>query len=41
VQHVNKLDVAGDVGPLISALDAWLAQGPPDPPIIEDWLQPV
>jgi predicted nuclease of predicted toxin-antitoxin system len=29
------------VGPLISALDAWLAQGPPDPPIIEDWPQPV
>lgn len=29
------------VGPLINALDAWLAKGPPDPPIIEDWLQPV
>jgi hypothetical protein len=29
------------IGPLVDALDAWLAQGPPEPPIIEDWLQPV
>ena len=29
------------VSPLIDALDAWLAKGPPDPPIIEDWLQPL
>ena len=27
------------VGPLIDALAAWLAHGPPEPPIIEDWLQ--
>jgi hypothetical protein len=29
------------VGPLVEALDAWLAHGVPQPPIIEDWLQPV
>jgi hypothetical protein len=29
------------IGPLVDALDAWLAQGPPEPPIIEDSLQPV
>jgi hypothetical protein len=29
------------IGSLVKALDAWLAQGPPDPPIIEDWLQQV
>lgn len=29
------------IGPLVDALDAWLAKGPPEPPIIEDWLQPV
>jgi hypothetical protein len=29
------------IGPLVDALDAWLGQGPPEPPIIEDWLQPV
>lgn len=29
------------VGPLVDALDAWLKQGPPGPPIIEDWLQQV
>jgi len=27
------------IGPLVDALDAWLAQGPPEPPIIEDWLK--
>lgn len=25
-------------GPLINALDRWLAAGPPDAPIVEDWL---
>lgn len=25
-------------GPLIEAIDAWLAKGPPVPPLIEDWL---
>jgi hypothetical protein len=25
-------------GPLIEAIDAWLAKGPPAPPLIEDWL---
>jgi hypothetical protein len=29
------------VGPLVDALEAWLAKGPPEPPIIEDWLQPI
>jgi hypothetical protein len=29
------------VGPLVDALDAWLTKGAPEPPIIEDWLQPV
>jgi hypothetical protein len=29
------------VAPLVDALNAWLAKGPPEPPIIEDWLQPV
>jgi len=29
------------VGPLVDALDAWLTKGPPEPPIIEDWLQPL
>jgi predicted nuclease of predicted toxin-antitoxin system len=29
------------VGPLIDALEAWLAKGPPEPPIVEDWLQPM
>jgi uncharacterized protein DUF5615 len=29
------------VGPLVDALDAWLTKGPPEPPIIEDWLRPV
>ena len=29
------------VGPLVAALDVWLKKGPPEPPIIEDWLQPV
>ena len=29
------------VGPLVDALNAWLTKGPPEPPIIEDWLQPV
>jgi hypothetical protein len=28
------------IGPLVDALDAWLAKGPPEPPIVEDWLQP-
>jgi predicted nuclease of predicted toxin-antitoxin system len=27
------------VGPLVHALDEWLTKGPPEPPIIEDWLQ--
>lgn len=27
------------IGPLDDALDAWLAEGPPEPPIVEDWLQ--
>ncbi|MCO8277872.1 DUF5615 family PIN-like protein [Actinoplanes sp. TRM 88003] len=27
------------IGPLVDALDAWLKTGPPEPPIIEDWLQ--
>lgn len=26
--------------PLINALQAWLANGPPEPPVIEDWLLP-
>ncbi|MDG4792877.1 DUF5615 family PIN-like protein [Micromonospora sp. WMMD1082] len=25
-------------GPLIEALDTWLRNGPPPPPIVEDWL---
>ena len=25
-------------GPLIQALDRWLQAGPPDAPIVEDWL---
>lgn len=25
-------------GPLISAIHAWLATGPPPPPLPEDWL---
>lgn len=25
-------------GPLIEAIDAWLAKGPPEPPLTEDWL---
>jgi len=25
-------------GPLINALDRWLQAGPPDAPIVEDWL---
>jgi hypothetical protein len=29
------------IGPLVDALDAWLAKGPPELPIIEGWLQPV
>jgi predicted nuclease of predicted toxin-antitoxin system len=29
------------IGPLVDALDGWLANGPPEPPIIEDWLQPI
>jgi predicted nuclease of predicted toxin-antitoxin system len=29
------------IGPLVDALDAWLAKGLPEHPIIEDWLQPV
>jgi len=29
------------IGPLVDALNAWLAKGPPEPSIIEDWLQPV
>jgi hypothetical protein len=29
------------VGPLVDALDAWLTKGPPEPPIIEDWLRRV
>lgn len=29
------------VGPLVNALDAWLAEGTPEPPIIEDRLQQV
>lgn len=29
------------IGPLIEALNAWLTEGPPHPPIIEDWLQPA
>ena len=29
------------VSPLVDALDAWLTKGPPEPPIIEDWLRPV
>jgi hypothetical protein len=29
------------IGPLVEALDARLTTGPPEPPIIEDWLQPV
>ncbi|MFI6073710.1 DUF5615 family PIN-like protein [Actinoplanes sp. NPDC051343] len=29
------------IGPLVDALDAWLTKGPPEPPIIEDWLQPA
>ncbi|WP_239405807.1 DUF5615 family PIN-like protein [Frankia sp. Cj3] len=28
-------------GPLIEAIHAWLAKGPPAPPLIEDWLFPV
>jgi hypothetical protein len=27
-------------GPLISAVDTWLRNGPPAPPITEDWLLP-
>lgn len=27
-------------GPLINALQAWLANGPPEAPVIEDWLLP-
>lgn len=26
------------VSPLIEAIDAWLAKGPPAPPLTEDWL---
>ena len=29
------------VGPLVEALDQWLMKGPPEPPIIEDWLHQV
>lgn len=29
------------LGTLVNALHEWLAQGPPEPPIIEDWLQQV
>jgi hypothetical protein len=29
------------IGPLVDALDVWLAKGLPEHPIIEDWLQPV
>jgi hypothetical protein len=29
------------LGALVNALHVWLAQGPPEPPIIEDWLQQV
>lgn len=25
-------------GPLVEAIDAWLAKGPPTPPLTEDWL---
>lgn len=25
-------------GPLVEAIDAWLAKGPPAPPLTEDWL---
>jgi hypothetical protein len=28
-------------GPLIAALHAWLAGGPPAPPVVEDWLSSV
>jgi hypothetical protein len=28
-------------GPLIEAVYAWLAKGPPAPPLIEDWLFPI
>ncbi len=27
------------IGPLVDALDAWLTAGPPEAPIVEDWLQ--
>lgn len=30
-----------NIGPLVDALEAWLVNGPPEPPIIEDWLQPL
>jgi hypothetical protein len=30
-----------NIGPLVDAIDVWLAKGPPEPPIIEDWLQPL
>jgi hypothetical protein len=29
------------IGPMVDALNEWLTKGPPEPPIIEDWLQPV
>jgi hypothetical protein len=28
-----------NINPLIEALDAWLTNGPPEPPQLEDWLQ--
>ncbi len=28
-------------GPLIDAINAWLERGRPEPPLIEDWLQPL
>jgi hypothetical protein len=27
-----------NLGPLIEAIEAWLAKGPPAPPLTEDWL---
>jgi hypothetical protein len=27
-----------NLGPLVEAIEAWLAKGPPAPPLTEDWL---